>query len=87
MFKNPRKGRQARNYTKNVPKILDLKLFSKQIFSKNCRWVPLRLHFHLPHTTHKYDRSVPETTTITTKQKKPNKQTNKAKQSKQKQSL
>ena len=25
MFKNPRRGRQARNFTRNVPKILDLK--------------------------------------------------------------
>ena len=32
---------QARNLTKNVPKILDLKSSSEQIFSKNCRWVPL----------------------------------------------
>ena len=40
-FENPRRGRQARNLTTNVPKILDLKLSSEQIFSKNCRWVPL----------------------------------------------
>ena len=33
--------RQARNFTTNVPKILDLKSSSEQIFSKNCRWVPL----------------------------------------------
>ena len=39
-FENPRRGRQARNLTTNVPKILDLKT-SEQIFSKNCRWVPL----------------------------------------------
>ena len=33
---------QARNLaTTNVPKILDLKSSSEQIFSKNCRWVPL----------------------------------------------
>ena len=25
MFENPRRGRQARNFTTNVPKILDLK--------------------------------------------------------------
>ena len=25
MFENPRRGRQARNFTRNVPKILDLK--------------------------------------------------------------
>ena len=31
MFKNPRRGRQARNFTTNVPKILDLKSSSEQI--------------------------------------------------------
>ena len=41
MFENPRNGRQARNFTTNVPKILDLKSSSDQIFSENCRWVPL----------------------------------------------
>ena len=34
-------GRQARHLTTNVPKILDLKSSSEQIFSKHCRWVPL----------------------------------------------
>ena len=32
MFENSRKGRQARNFTTNVPKILDLKSSSEQIF-------------------------------------------------------
>ena len=32
MFGNPRGGRQARNFTTNVPKILDLKSSSEQIF-------------------------------------------------------
>ena len=41
MFENPRRGRQARNLTTNIPKILDLKSSSEQIFSKNWRWVPL----------------------------------------------
>ena len=41
-FENPRGGRQARNLTTNIPKILDLKSSSEQIFSKTCRWVPLR---------------------------------------------
>ena len=41
MFENPRRGRQARNFTTNVPKIVDLKSSSEQIFSENCRWVPL----------------------------------------------
>ena len=40
-FENLRRGRQARNLKTNVPKILDLKSSSEQIFSKNCRWVPL----------------------------------------------
>ena len=44
MFENPRRGRQARNFTTNVPKILDLKSSSEQIFSGNCRWVPLFEH-------------------------------------------
>ena len=44
MFENPRRrGRQARNFATNVPKILDLKSSSEQIFSKNCRWVPLKV--------------------------------------------
>ena len=42
MFENSRRGRQARNFTTNVPKILDLKLSSEQIFSENWRWVPLK---------------------------------------------
>ena len=42
MFENPRRGRQARNVTTNVPKMRDLKSSSEQIFSENCRWVPLR---------------------------------------------
>ena len=35
MFENPRRVRQARNFTTNVPKILDLKSSSEQIFSEN----------------------------------------------------
>ena len=31
----------ARNFTTNLPKILDLKSSFGQIFSENCRWVPL----------------------------------------------
>ena len=41
MFENPRRGRQARNFTTNVPKIVDRKSSSEQIFSENCRWLPL----------------------------------------------
>ena len=33
MFENPRRGRQARNFTTNVPKILDLKSSSEQMKS------------------------------------------------------
>ena len=32
MFENPRRGRQARSFTTNVSKILDLKSSSEQIF-------------------------------------------------------
>ena len=38
-FENLRRGRQARNVTTNVSKILDLKSSPEQIFSKNCRCV------------------------------------------------
>ena len=48
MFKNPRRGRQARNFTTKIPKILDLKSSSEQIFSKNGRWVPLSWVLLLP---------------------------------------
>ena len=41
MVENPRRGRQIRNFTANVPKILDRKSSSEQIFSENCRWVAL----------------------------------------------
>ena len=40
-FENPRRGRQARDFTKNVPEILDFKSSSEQIFSENCCWLPL----------------------------------------------
>ena len=43
MFENPWRGRQARDFTTNVAKILDLKSSSEQIFSENCRWVPWKL--------------------------------------------
>ena len=46
MFENHRRGRQARNFTANVPKIVDLKSSSEQIFSENCRWVPLIYENH-----------------------------------------
>ena len=34
MFENPRRGRQARNFTTNAPKILVLKSSSEQIISR-----------------------------------------------------
>ena len=51
MFENLRRGRQARNFTTNVPKILDLISSSEQIFSENWRWVPMLLRWVwiLPH--------------------------------------
>ena len=42
MFENPRRGKQARNFTTKAPKILDLKSrLPNRYFPKNCRWVPL----------------------------------------------
>ena len=49
MFENRRRGRQARNFTTNVPKVLDLNSSSEQIFSENCRWVPLILILYRKH--------------------------------------
>ena len=43
MFENPRTCRQARNLTTKISKNLDLKSSSEQIFSENCRWVPLHV--------------------------------------------
>ena len=43
MFKNLRRGRQARNFKTKVPKILDLKASSEQMFSESWRWVTLGL--------------------------------------------
>ena len=40
-FKNPRRGRQARNFSENDPKILDLKSSSEQIiFRKSSLGAP-----------------------------------------------
>ena len=52
MFENPRRGRQARNFTTNVPKILDLKSSSEQIFSENCRCVPLSIVWNMCENLH-----------------------------------
>ena len=40
MFENPRRGRQARNFTINAPKILDLKSSSEQEFSRKLLGAP-----------------------------------------------
>ena len=48
MFENPRRGRQARNFTANAPKILDLKSSSEQIFSRK-----LPLGAHVPSSVYK----------------------------------
>ena len=52
-FENPRRDRQARNLTTNVPKILDLKSSSEQIFSKNRRWVPLQSYLKISYVFQK----------------------------------
>ena len=46
MFENPRRGRQARNFMTNVPKILDLQSSSEQIFEVGCpRPVKDNIHY------------------------------------------
>ena len=42
MFENPRRSRQARNFTtKMFPKFYISNRLPKRYFSENCRWVPL----------------------------------------------
>ena len=48
MFENPGRGRQARNFITNVPKILDLKSSSEQIFRKLSLGVPVNFASSLP---------------------------------------
>ena len=49
MVENPRRGRQARNFTTNAPEILDLKSSSEQIFSRKLPLgAPAQLCFHRP---------------------------------------
>ena len=62
MFENPRRGRQAKKITTNVPKILDLKSSSEQIFSENCRWVPLTILYSINTYLYVTLRSVTEVT-------------------------
>ena len=61
MFENPRRGRQARNFTTNVPKILDLKSSSEQIFSRKLPlgapvYIPLNLKIELENLTVAYEK-------------------------------
>ena len=42
MSEKPRRGRQARYFTTNVSKIVDLESSSEQILSESWRWVPLK---------------------------------------------
>ena len=41
MFENPRRGRQAKNLTKNVPEILDLKSSSEKVFCRHSNSYPV----------------------------------------------
>ena len=50
MFENPRRGRKAKNLTKNVPKFLDLKSSSEKVFFENWRWVLLFFFFFCRHS-------------------------------------
>ena len=59
MFENPRTGRQARNLTTKISKILDLKSSPEQIFSENCRWVPLTIA-PTPYAFHDNSRQLEE---------------------------
>ena len=48
MFENPRRGRQTKNFTTNVPKILDLKshiVFRTDIFRKLSLGAPAIMTF------------------------------------------
>ena len=49
MFENPRRGRQARNFTTNVLKIIHLKSSTEKIFSEI---VPLTLRFAVTNGLH-----------------------------------
>ena len=54
MFENPRRGRKARNFTTNVPKILDLKSSPNRYFPKidvgcPCKMLTTRKNYKLQH--------------------------------------
>ena len=51
MFENPRRERQARNFTTNVPKILVVKSSSEQIFSRK---LPLGAPVGMPYSVSIY---------------------------------
>ena len=55
MFENPRRGRQARNFTKNVPKILDIKSSSEQIFSEIDVGCPCFIRIRVSHPAFYYN--------------------------------
>ena len=60
MFENPRRSRQARNFTENDPKILDLKSSSEQIiFRKLSLGAPEHVVIEVPERTS--DCSEPKT--------------------------
>ena len=56
MFENPKRGRQARNFTTNAPKILDLKSSSEQIFSRK---LPLGAPDMTSFSYHKTPKKIP----------------------------
>ena len=59
MFENPRRGRQARNFTTNFPEILDLKSTSEQVFSKKLTLgAPGTLKLSNSNKLHKYTINV-----------------------------
>ena len=55
---NPRWGKQAKNFTTNISKILDLKSSSEQIFPENWRWVPLIGSIAVVHSPSVYGTSI-----------------------------
>ena len=57
MFENPRRGRQARNFTTNVPKILDVKSSSEQIFSENSSPKTSKSNYAPPQNLRRIERS------------------------------
>ena len=57
MFENPRRGRQAGNFTTNVPKILDLKSSSEQIFFRKLTLGAPDLWLRLCNRKHEIDQN------------------------------